>query len=204
VSKFLQEPKLASKGQLHKGRTKDFTVGGGYYLSFCGLFDIGPAGGWSYQYQELTVRHARCQGSLDLSLDGLQFSNRWQGPWAGVDAKLHFCGFELRGGYEYHWAKWRGHWFLKDPEICDVSFSESCESTHVNGQAVYLDAVWQLLPFVELGLGLKWQRYQAKNGKEKSKSQSFEHAFTGWRAGDKVKHATWESYAISLLLGVSF
>lgn len=202
-----------SKARLHHGRTRDFTVGGGYYLPTCGLFNLGPSGGWSYHSQEFTVHRARIQGYTDDLLNGLQFHNTWQGPWAGVDAQIEFCGFELRGGYSYHWANWQGKWHLKAKGYDwqgneNLGFSEKCKCSDVRGQEAYIDVLWSLCPCVELGLGFKWQRWEGKNGKQKHRKINcmpcYETQMAVWRETDKVKNVTWESFTVSLDLGIVF
>lgn len=201
ASRFFNEKPSKSKAGLRKGRTKDYVVGGGYYLSFCG-FEIGPSGGWSYQYQSFKVKNARFQGVPDPLLNGLQFSNTWEGPWAGVDARWDFCGFQVRSGYSYYWATWKGKWLLRDNKHEGVSFTETCKGNDAYGQSAYIDTVWNLLPFVELGLSFKWQQWIARKGKEKI--SKFDKMAQGWKMPDRVKHATWDSYAVSLILGVNF
>lgn len=199
---------LKTRAHLHKGRTRDFTVGGGYFLPACGLINIGPSGGWSYQSQEFTIHRARIQGFSDDSINGLEYSNRWQGPWAGADAQLNFCGFELRGGYSYHWATWQGKWHLKGCEGEGNGFTEKCRSSDATGQVAYVDALWSICPLVELGLGFKWQRWEAKKGKQKHDKHAKTHGLFGnivaWRETDKIKNAIWESFTVSLDLGVAF
>lgn len=197
-----------SKARLHKGETRDFTVGGGYYLPTCGIVNIGPSGGWSYQSQEFTVHRARYNGYPDDLLNGLTFKNCWEGPWAGVDAQVDFCGVDLRGGYAYHWATWKGEWHQK-AKGCDwqgnenPGFSEKCKSSDARGQVAYLDLMWGLCPCVELGLGFKWQRWEAKNAKQKHGKMDCVEQEYDWKKSDKVK-ANWESYAVSINVGVSF
>lgn len=200
------------RAKLHKGRTRDFTVGGGYYLPTCTLFNIGPSGGWSYQSQNFTVHRATYLGDPDDSLNGLRIDNRWEGPWAGVDAQMDFCGFDLRGGYSYHWANWKGKWSL-NPKRCDfedaedLRFSERCKASNVRGQVAYVDAMWNICPCIELGLGFKWQRWEAKNGKQKHDKADLFNSCNDrvvCRETDKLKSATWESYTVSLNLGIGF
>lgn len=202
-----------SKARLHKGRTRDYTVGGGYYLPTCGVFNIGPSGGWSYQSQDFTVHRARYQGYEDNFLNGLQLTNTWQGPWAGVDGQMDFCGYGLRGGYSYHWATWEGKWHQKARD-CDwqgeenLGFTEKCRSSNARGQVAYIDILWSMCPCVELGLGFKWQRWEANNGKQKHKKkdclEGLGNQVAAWRNTDKLKNATWESWTVSLDLGIAF
>lgn len=200
-----------SRARLHKGRTRDYTVGGGYYLPTCGLFNVGPSGGWSYQHLQVTVNRARYNGYPDDLLNGLKFSNTWQGPWAGADAQMNFCGYELRGGYSYHWATWKGTWHQK-PNKCDwqgtehLGFTEKCKSSNARGQVAYIDVLWSMCPCIELGLGFKWQRWESHNGKEKHDKSDCLIGYSDeiWKPFDKVKNATWESYTVSLDIGVVF
>lgn len=197
-----------SKARLHKGETRDFTVGAGYYLPSCGILNIGPSGGWSYQSQQFTVHRARYLDYPDDLLNGLQFKNVWQGPWAGVDAQMDLCGFDLRAGYSYHWATWEGKWHQKAKGYDwqgdeNLGFSEKCKTSDARGQVAYLDLMWGLCPCVELGLGFKWQRWEAKNAKQRHGKPDHCEEEYDWRDSDKVK-TDWESYAVSINVGVSF
>lgn len=193
-----QNPPTKSKANLHKGRTRDFTIGGGYLFSYCGLLSIGPAGGWSYQYQQFKINRANIKHT-NYSLRGLQYSNHWQGPWAGIDARADLCAFAIRAGYEYHWAKWNSKWAIKDAE--DVSFAvvnkQSCSNAH--GNVAYADVIWTFCPFIELGVCFKWQQWIVKNSKKKPSIGDFDPRNIG-----KVKNADWTSYSISFALGVAF
>lgn len=188
--------KVKKKTDLHHGRTKDFTALTGYFFSFCGLFSIAPTGGWSYQSQQFKIKKVQIENFSSRSLNDVQYNNYWHGPCLGVDARMDFCGFRMRSGYTYHWAAWHAKWHLKDHD--DAHFTESGKSRKAYGQVVYLDILTPLFPFVEGGVGFKWQKWRAEHGKGKL-SESGHH-----RKDSKVKRSCWDSYVVSLDLGIIF
>ncbi|MBA3238133.1 MAG: hypothetical protein H0T62_07275 [Parachlamydiaceae bacterium] len=190
--------KLNTKTHLHNGRTKDFTLLAGYYFSLCGLLDLAPVGGWSYQSQEFKIKKVQINNFSRDSLQGAQYSNYWQGPCVGVDARLDLCGFRMRGGYTYHWATWHAKWILKDQY--EMSFSESGKSSSAHGQVVHLNVLMPIFPCVEAGVGFKWQKWRAQSGKGKIVLPVAGHQ----KKNSKVKHSCWDSYVVSLDLGIIF
>lgn len=193
--------KLKTKSHLRDGRTKDFTALAGYYFSPCWLLDVAvaPTVGWSYQSQEFKIRKVKVENLSDFSLRGIRYNNYWQGPCAGVDARLDFCGFRIRGSYAYHWATWHAKWHLKDHH--EIEFTESGKSTNAHGQVISLDFLAPLLfPCMEVGVGFKWQKWRAHNGKGKIVLPCAEHH----KKDSKVKKTCWESYVVSLDLGLIF
>ncbi len=200
AQKFL----FKSKGNLHHGITKDFIVGAGFFLSCLVPFEMGPVAGWSYQSQEFKVKKGRL--SQDDGGRGFRYSNHWQGPWLGVDAKFDCFFFTARSGYSYHWAKWNAHWSLKNRRDQRFTFQENSKSSDANGQVLYADLFWGFCPFINFGLGLKWQQWQAKKGRKKSlKSEKIGIVNDKVKiAKDQIQDAKWESCSVSLDLGISF
>lgn len=203
ASRMAKRYLLKRKAHLHHGKTKDFTIGAGYFLNFCFL-ELGPVAGWSYQSQEFKVKTARFitldeEGSERSKNTGFRYSNHWKGPWLGVDAKFDLCGFELRSGYSYHWAKWNANWSLKNRAKQKFTFQDNHKSSDAHGQVAYLDFFWGFCPMVNLGVGLKWQQWQGKKGRKKPLESEKTEAVS-----DQVQHARWESFTVSLNLGISF
>lgn len=204
VSKLTERVFTKSKSHLHDGKTKDFSVGIGYFFPFCAPLVIGSVGGWSYQSQEFKVKKARfitqADGSSDASRkESFEYNNHWQGPWLGIDSKFRCLGFDLRAGYSYHWAKWDATWSLKNRSAQKLISGSNRKSADAHGQVAYLDFFWGFCPFIDFGVGFKWQQWQAKKGKKKSLEVDELQI-----ARDQLHGAKWESFTASVDLGVSF
>jgi hypothetical protein len=85
-----------------------------------------------------------------------------------------------------------------------MSFSEKRKSSDAHGQVFYVDLLWGFCPFVEMGVGFKWQRWEAKKGKGEKVPAYVPTGSRDLNVVDRVKHATWSSYVISVYLGVAF
>lgn len=195
---------IHSESGIHKVRVKDFSVAGGYLCPLFECFSIGPVAGWSYHSQRFKLKNnAHTDGIADPILNGLKYSNRWQGPWAGVDLAFYACEFTFNAGYEYHWAHWHADWTLDGPDVSGA-FSDRRKSTHAHGQVVYLDARWNYCSCWNIGLGLKFQEWRAIRGREKPQAGSFAAVGLSNTEVDKVKHATWCSFAITADIGYTF
>lgn len=153
------------KASISSASTQDFTIGGGYLFTLGEFLEIIPMGGLSYNCQRIKIRDAKSNHSSDNILNSLRYLNRWQGPWAGLDLVLRVCDFTVQGGYEYHWADWRGRWKLHCPNVYGVAFSDKRKSDHVKGQVAFVDTRWNFCPCWEAGIGVKWEGWKAKKGR---------------------------------------
>ncbi len=153
-----------TKASLKSPRTRDFTVGVGYLFTLGDCFEIIPMGGLSYHFQRFGIHDVNTDGEEDDILNNLRYITRWQGPWAGVDLGLNFCGIGIRGGYEYHWCDWHAQWLLDGPNVFGVAFSDMRKSSHANGQVGFVDAHWEFCDCWNIGIGVKWERWKATNG----------------------------------------
>ncbi|MBA3603117.1 MAG: hypothetical protein H0W50_05640 [Parachlamydiaceae bacterium] len=192
-----------STAHLNHGKTKDFSLGVGYFLSLCAPFEIGPVAGWSYQSQEFNVKKAHFL-NLDEGYDPnsrahFEYNNHWKGPWLGADAKFNLLGFDLRAGYSYHWANWNAKWSMKNRSEERFTSQDSRKSSNAHGQVAYLDFFWGFCPFIDFGVGLKWQQWQVKKGKKKSVETPETQV-----ARNQIQNAKWESFTVSLDFGISF
>jgi len=195
-----------SRAHVHHGQVKDLIIGFGYLFPICWNLRIGPVAGWSYNSQKIKIHHAETGDLPDPILNHLRYRNRWQGPWVGINTKFHICPCNLgiSGGYEYHWADWHATWRLHGPDVPGVAFSDKRHSNDAHGQVVYLDARWNFWYCWNVGFGLKYQTFRAVNGRERPFAGSFAAVGLSSTEVDKVKHATWRSWAATLDVGYTF
>lgn len=213
-----------STAHVHKGNMADFTVGGGYlfnlgqFTGMCGCdnscgcdnycnsdtyFGIGPVAGWSYSRQQIKLKDAVTNGLPDPVLDDLKYTNRWQGPWLGVDLSFKTCQFTINAGYEYHWADWHASWRLDGPDVLGVAFSDRRHSKHAQGQVGYIDGRWNVWCNWTIGIGLKYQNWRVNKGRVEPLAGSFPAVGLSPTEVDRVK-ATWQSFAATFDIGYSF
>nr|MBA2727905.1 hypothetical protein [Parachlamydiaceae bacterium] len=159
-----------TKAGINTTSTQDFTIGAGYLFTLGQFLEIIPIAGLSYHSQRLKIHNAQTNGECNRIVDGVRYLNQWQGPWAGVDAVLKFCDVAIQGGYEYHWADWRGRWKLHTPNVYGVAFTDKRKSDNVRGQVAYIDVRWNFAPCWEAGIGVKVGTWTAKKGKLKPRS----------------------------------
>lgn len=193
-----------TEAKIHKGRTKDFNVGVGYLFpfSYCSPawegFFVGPQAGWSYDNQHFKTSHTKTDEVFDPILNDLRYSNRWQGPWVGVDAVFQVCQFDFNVGYEYHFAHWHATWKLAGPDV-PAAFSDRRSSYHAHGQVVYLDGRWNWCSCWNVGLGFKLQKWKAIHGCISPLKGAGDLS-----TQDKVKQAKWCSFAATFDIGYTF
>lgn len=183
---------------IRKGWSKEATVGIGYQFNlipFCQLFTITPIAGWSYHEQFFKSSH------LDSYADAndLSYTNRWEGPWAGVDLECRLCEFVFNAGYEYHLVDWHGKRKISDLyRIHKRFFSDRRHSDHAHGQVFYVDSKWNFNLCWYAGLGFKLQEWKAIKGHWKPSSRTF----SSHSNEETVKQTKWRSFAITVDVGV--
>ncbi len=204
-SKFLSVS-AKTHAKINKGNAQDLTLGAGYFFSFPQLIglDIGPVGGWSYHHQEYRIHEASTNGFSNPVFNGVDYTNRWEGPWVGIDAQFCFCPFSLYAGYEYHWGTWHAKWKLRGPDVQPPFLSDARKSNHAIGQLVYLDARWDVWCNWVLGLGLKYQLWHAHHGSDKPLAKLFQPLIFPNLSKKKVKQVTWSSLSVTIDMGYSF
>ncbi len=199
-----------TKAQINHVNVQDGTIGAGYLfiLSNCSYkclqdFAIGPVVGWSYNRQQFKLHEAITDHVADPVIDGMKYTEHWQGPWLGVDATWDVCCATLHAGYEYHWATWNATWQLAGPDTAGA-FSDKRHSSNAYGQLAYLKIKKYIYCEWSISLGLKAQHWKAVNGSEKPKASSF--ADLGFNASekDKVKNAKWQSFSATIDIGYIF
>lgn len=215
-------------GKIHKGRTVDGTIGVGFLYPFCSGIAVGPVGGWSYEQVHVsTKRHHHSSSESSSSSDDLRlhrsFTSTFRGPWVGVDVAYEYTdccrdlNLRFEAGYEYHWARWYGSNKFRG---YDDSYSSS-GSHHLRqrtndawGNLGYFNAWWVLCENWELGLGVKYQSWEARRHHHRRSSSSssseiipivaLEDGDDSGRDHRKIRRVCWDSVTVNLDLGYSF
>lgn len=231
---FPPVPENRVKAGLKNGDFQDFTIGVGYYFQVpcvCN-FEVAPIVGWSYHRQKFKINHTRekiapsipsmevATGSGSSSfetisfpspgdisvpvLNGVSFKNRWEGPWLGIDFVYDACPFKVYAGYEYHWATWHADWKLAGPDVQTGAFSDKRHSKCAHGQVAYLDSEYELCSNWIVGLGLKFNYWVARHGKERPIAGSFSSIGLPSDEHDHVNRAIWRCVTVTLDLGYAF
>jgi hypothetical protein len=188
---------------IHRGQVADVLGGVGYLFSWSDCWGIGPVVGWSYDYQRIKMSHPELNGLPDPALDGLKYTNRWQGPWIGVDFVVNMCDFEIDAGYEYHWSSWSAGYDLAGPDVFGGSFSDRRHSHDAHGQVVYLDGRWDLCDCWNIGIGLKYQFWRAVNGDVVPRTGTFADIGIPITSAS-VNLAQWTSLSATFDIGYNF
>ncbi len=207
------------------GRTKDYKIGVGYLFDFTDFFKVGPTVG--YSYDKLSYRASNVVGVSSTNFigsvnplsqtciteideftcleEGAKFSNHWEGPWVGVDAKFQFCELEIDAGYEYHWSDWRGAFSLASLDLTDCyHYSDKRKSYKSHGHEAYIDAHYAVNCNWIVGFGLEYKFYrQPKSTRFKPSRNSLE--FLGCST-DEVNtiNSLWRSFGITFDVGYMF
>ncbi len=194
---FVGQSPTTRKLHVTSGQTVDFALGGGFLFPlYCGV-RIGPTGGWSYNHQHVKMD---CQKG---SYGGLEYKNRWQGAWIGVDAYLAFRRFGVNAGYEYHIPHWSGYWLMKKKYIYGGPFSDVRKSKRGWGNVVFFDVYTIDLCCVKFNCQLKYQYWKMHDGCVHPKSKSFKKVGHPHQK-EFLNTATWQSFEVLLGLGLDF
>lgn len=192
------------RADVRHGKVEDFSVGAGYLFEATEWFCLAPVAGWSYNYQRIKLRHAETDGISDLTINGVSYKNRWQGPWLGFEAATELGCLAVNLGYEYHWAHWHAAWKLAGDDVRGGPFSDRRKANNASGNVVFLNTFWNAWDDLDAGLLLKYQYWRATGGHMTPLAGSFADIGLGADEKDKVKHATWQSFEIQLSLGYTF
>lgn len=192
----------------HKGRTVNGLIGLGFLFPVCDDFAIGPVGGWSYDQVRVSLKHRHNSGSSDNSYSNPnRFTSTWRGPWVGADFAWNLClcdcwSFRFVGGYEYHWAHWKGSLSFGDNSGSSSSSGFGSDHRHAkkaHGQVGYVTGWWNVCDCWDVGLGLKYKYYTSNNGKVHRSVEGSDSS-----ARDRLKNNSWRSIGLTLDLAYRF
>lgn len=194
--------------RIRTGRTVDGSVGAGFLYPFCNGIAIGPVGGWSYEQVHVSSkRHSgssSSSGSADiLGREHRRFTSTFRGPWVGVDVAYQYVdccrdlNLRFEAGYEYHWARWHGSERFRDFDVSTTTRLRQ-RTNDAWGNFGYVNAWYVLCENWELGLGVKYQSWEARRrNRHGSSSDSSEE-------NRRIRRVQWDSVAVNLDLGYSF
>ena len=186
-----------------KVRAKDFSFGTGYlFICLNPCFSLGPVGGWSFNQQKFHTGSALVDGVFSPALSRLTYSNQWKGPWLGVDAVWHSSCFDLYTGYEFHLGKWHASYELARRDVQGGPFSDNRRSDSAHASVFYIDGKYRFCGWT-LGVGFRFANWRATHGCETPSHTSFANLGLP-NEEDKVKHARWRTYTVSLDMGYFF
>ena len=190
-------------GKINNGQTIDWDLEGGYQFSFFG-FGAAPIFGWSYNKQDVRFRNVTNNGPTDPYLNGLRYVTYWNGPFVALDLFYEFFNILVNAGYEYHWAHWKGFYYLPKPSDIGVVFSNIRRSHQAIGNVVYIDVMWNYLCNWTLGVSYKYQDFCTSRGDFSPYFGSF--ATQGFPEIQKtdVPNAEWQSHQVTLDLRYLF
>ncbi len=195
---------------IHKGRTINASIGLGFSYPLSEDLTIGPIGGWAYDHIKTSCKDARYNGQADPAFNGSSYHSTWKGPWLGLDALYSIClgdcwQMKLDGGYEYHWADWKGGFRLKNADIepCFL-FSDHRRSHEAWGQVGRLNLWWTIYDCWDLGIGVKYQCWKSKKGKLQPRNGTFAEVGCNPSQKNHISHNTWHSIAVTSEFGYTF
>lgn len=211
-----------NRGDISRGHTWDYTIGLGYLFPVGDCFRIGPTFG--YAFNKLSYRAENVIGIVNTEApanlinqtlvsatdpfsyfdEGLLFSSRWKGPWAGFDAQFDFCEVVLMFSYEYHWGEWLGKFTAQPADILDnIHYSDVRKSNHAHGHVGYVGANYIFSECFNLGLGVKYENFRASGKAVPRASGGF--PAVGGPEGERNKFkTTWNTVQLFVDLGVLF
>lgn len=181
------------KAKVHKGKAEDFIGGVGYLFPLAPFLSAGVVGGWSYHHQSFEGRSIKRNEVMSPSTE-IRYSNRWEGPWAGIEAALNLLQFVFHAGYEYHWtnATWKAG---------NLSSSKSfSERSGPRAETLFCDGRWHFFPCLNMGGGFRMQRWKANHGisKQQTSTIPFQNQIV------KTKYVDWNTYIVTFDIGLSF
>jgi hypothetical protein len=189
--------------KINHGQTIDWDLEGGYQLDFFGV-GLAPIFGWSYNKQDIRFRNVTNNGPIDPYLNGLRYVTYWNGPFVAVDLFYEFCNILINGGYEYHWAHWKGRYMLPVPSDKGVVFSNTRRSHHAIGNVVYIDVLWNYFCDWAVGVSYKYQDYQTCRGDFSPDWGTFTSQGFPQIVKTDVPKAEWQSHQVTLDLRYLF
>ena len=201
------------RGDISRGHTWDYNVGGGYLFDLGCNFKAGPTGG--YSYNKLTFKGENIVGVIDTvntstALDtlayfdeGVLISSKWQGPWAGADLFWESCGWSIYASYEYHWLRQNGSYISSSTNLTDDShFSDVITGRKGYGHTGYFGTHY-FAGNVIAGFGVKYNYFRIKGHLRPTVSGGFPAVGGSASEVDHVKDM-WNSVSVYADLGYTF
>ncbi len=205
-----------TRAHIRQGRVWDISPSLGYVFPIWGCQDtdcmyitLAPLVGYSWNYQRVKMNNATTHTGLVTpsplpTLDGLQYKNRWRGPWFGLEVNFSNPWIELKGGYEYHWPHWRAEWLLAGPDVTGVAYSDKRHGHIYFGSNAYFDARYYLFEGLYVESGISFKYWRSRKGKEVPLAGSFSAVGIADTQVDIVRRALWKSFEAQISMGYLF
>lgn len=209
------QPTVRGRAKTNHGNAQDCSAGIGYQYEFNTCIRGGISGGWAYDGQDFKLSHAYFKvpdpkGHHDFDkepafiLYGLKYKNRWQGPWVGLETRVYLPYITVDLGYEFHWAQWHAEWRLKGLDVFGSAFSDRRHSNQCYGNVGFINVNYNFFQCWTIAIGARYNYFKATNGHEKPLAGSFSAIGRNDTEVDKVRKATWQSFAMQMFLGYGF
>ncbi len=194
---------LDTQADLNSGWCADISIDLGYRWPICWGLCLQPSIGWSYDYLKVTTQRTKTNGHPDPILEGVSYTNRWQGPWVGLGSQGCWCGYKLRSGYEYHQPYWKAAWTLAHPDIPRSAFSDHRKSHHASAHVIFIESSYTLPNCWSFGINMRGGYWRATQGTLLPRAGSFS-ALDIPEEVDVVHQATWYTGQAKIFCGVTF
>lgn len=189
---------IVSKGDASKGNTYDYNVALGWLYSVNDCSGIAPIVGYAWDRVRFKTSHVKTEGIEDHVLNGLKYTSRFIGPWAGVEAYYVKSNLRLNLGYEYHWSHWNGKYDLRGPDVFGGAYSDHRKAHEGQGNVLYANGSWFCCDCWEIMLGFKYRNFRATHGSEKPDAAGgFAAIGLPETEYDRINHTAWHSYEIT-------
>lgn len=191
-----------------KGEAFDLSAGIGYqFLFWCDQIGLTPLVGYSHSEQHLRMYDGfqKINAFDPLAVGpfpGLHSNYRakWSGPWLGFDLDYSFCDYwKLYGGFEYHWAFYRGtgHWNLRTDFIDD--FKHRGHFAH--GTESFLGLNYDFWGNLAFGVKVRYQTMRLHKGMHRVKVAVDGGPVT---FGTRLNEVNWHAFSVLGLLSYQF
>jgi hypothetical protein len=107
-------------------------------------------------------------------------------------------------GYEFHVVQWHAQWRLKGDDVISGAFSDRRHSNQCYGNVGFINVNYNFFQCWTIAIGARYNYFKAAHGREKPLAGSFSSIGKSDVEVDKVRKATWQSFAMQMFLGYGF
>ncbi len=184
------------------GHSADGCLGIGYLIPLYLGINLQPMAGWSWNYLKVKINRTTKNGLPIPDLEGVTYTNYWQGPWIGLASRGTWCGINVKSGYEYHWPYWKGAWTVAGPDN-PGGYSDRRRSHQATGQVLWIENSYIFPSCWEIGWGFKTGYWEATHGTAYPRA-AFVAVGRPSAAFDLVRRVTWLTFQAKLFCGIQF
>ena len=180
------------------GYTIKSTLGIGYLHPVSTRLSVGPLLGYSLDKIETKMTQTTTNGHIDLNLFEFYNTNRFKGPWIGLEGYYHQPRWNIRFGYEYHHSDWYSNWLVKGGFIENESFSEERKAIHSNGHTFFLKSSYHISTCDSIGAGFQYQIWKLNDGVANPLHGTFEDFGFPATQREIIPYASWKSVQFNI------